>query len=96
MLNCEIVGMRDRLDLCSSVPSYDTFNFGFGNEPFVENGCEWTNCFATKDRTALPVDEFDAIIIHIRYMVTILITQFAYQNLSKKFSVLGPPSKFTS
>lgn len=46
--------------------SYDTFNFGFGNEPFVENGCEWTNCFATKDRTALPVDEFDAIIIHIR------------------------------
>ena len=72
VLNCEIVGMRDRLDLGSSVPSYDTFNFGFGNEPFVENGCEWTNCFATKDRTALPVDEFDAIIIHIRYMVTIL------------------------
>ena len=75
--------MRDRLNLCSSVSSYDTFNFGFGNEPFVENGCEWTNCFATKDRTALPVDEFDAIVIHIRYMVTILgLLKKVYQKIS--------------
>ena len=27
---------------------YDTFDFGFGNEPFHENGCQYTNCFATK------------------------------------------------
>ena len=30
------------------------------------NGCRFTNCFATKDRSTLPLAEFDAVIIHIR------------------------------
>lgn len=45
---------------------YDTYDFGFGQEAFVEKGCAFSNCFATKDRTMLPIDEYDAIIIHIR------------------------------
>ena len=45
---------------------YDTYDFGFGHEPFLENGCKYSNCFSTKDRTMLPLEEYDAIIIHIR------------------------------
>ena len=45
---------------------FDTYDFGFGQEAFQEKGCAFTNCFTTKDRNLLPVEEYDAIIIHIR------------------------------
>ena len=46
---------------------YDTYDFGFGHEAFVENNCPVSNCFATKDRNLLPsIDMYDAIVIHIR------------------------------
>lgn len=46
---------------------YDTYDFGFGHEAFLEKNCAYSNCFATKDRSLLPsVDLYDAIIIHIR------------------------------
>eukprot|EP00093_Oithona_nana_P007513 07513.XXX_139120_130865_1 [CDS] Oithona nana genome sequencing. len=46
---------------------YDTYDFGFGHEAFVEKNCAFSNCFATKDRNLLPsIDMYDAIIIHIR------------------------------
>ena len=45
---------------------FDTYDFGFGHEAFVEKGCAFSNCFTTKDRTLLPIEEYDAIIIHIR------------------------------
>ena len=45
---------------------YDTYDFGYGHEAFVEKQCAYSDCFATKDRHLLPVDQFDAIIIHIR------------------------------
>ena len=45
---------------------FDTYDFGFGQEAFQEKGCAFTNCFTTKDRNLLPLEEFDAIIIHIR------------------------------
>ena len=45
---------------------YDTYDFGYGHEAFVEKQCPYSNCFATKDRSILPLEEFDAIIIHIR------------------------------
>ena len=46
---------------------YDTYDFGYGHEAFVEKRCKFSNCFATKDRNLLPsIDQFDAIIIHIR------------------------------
>ena len=46
---------------------YDTYDFGFGHEAFVEKNCAFSNCFATKDRHLLPsIDMYDAIIIHIR------------------------------
>ena len=46
---------------------YDTYDFGYGHEAFVEKQCGVADCFATKDRNLLPsVDKFDAIIIHIR------------------------------
>jgi hypothetical protein len=33
---------------------YDTYDFGFGHEAFVEKNCAYSNCFATKDRGLLP------------------------------------------
>ena len=46
---------------------YDTYDFGFGHEAFLEKNCAVSNCFATKDRNLLPsLDLYDAIIIHIR------------------------------
>lgn len=46
---------------------YDTYDFGFGHEAFIEKNCPNTNCFATKDRHLLPsLEMYDAIIIHIR------------------------------
>ena len=33
---------------------YDTYDFGFGHEAFVEKNCAFSNCFATKDRHLLP------------------------------------------
>ena len=33
---------------------YDTYDFGFGHEAFVEKNCAFSNCFATKDRNLLP------------------------------------------
>lgn len=36
--------------------------FGFGQEPFVQAGCQVTNCWATDDRSQL--DQSDAVIFH--------------------------------
>jgi hypothetical protein len=36
---------------------YDTFDFGYGHEAFMEKGCSYSGCFATKDRTLLPIDQ---------------------------------------
>ena len=38
---------------------YDTFDFGYGHEAFVEKGCAYSACFATKDRTLLPLDQVE-------------------------------------
>ena len=45
---------------------FDTYDFGFGQEAFQEKSCAFSNCFTTKDRNLLPMEEYDAIIIHIR------------------------------
>ncbi|XP_040582158.1 alpha-(1,3)-fucosyltransferase C isoform X2 [Lepeophtheirus salmonis] len=45
---------------------YDTYDFGYGHDPFVENNCKVSDCYATKDRALMSLDEFDALIIHIR------------------------------
>ena len=46
---------------------YDTYDFGFGHEAFIEKNCPNSACFATKDRHLLPsLEMYDAIIIHIR------------------------------
>lgn len=36
---------------------YDTFDFGYGHEAFVEKGCAYSGCFATKDRSMMSVEE---------------------------------------
>ena len=33
---------------------YDTYDFGFGHEAFIEKNCPNSGCFATKDRHLLP------------------------------------------
>lgn len=38
------------------------FYLGFGSHIF--EGCEFSNCYATDNKSRLPVDEFDAILFH--------------------------------
>jgi hypothetical protein len=39
---------------------YDTFDFGYGHEAFLEKGCAHSGCFATKDRTLLPIEQVNS------------------------------------
>jgi len=36
---------------------YDTYDFGYGHEAFVEKGCAYSGCFATKDRSLMSIDQ---------------------------------------
>lgn len=38
------------------------FYLGLGSQIF--DGCEFTNCYATNNKSHLPVDQFDAILFH--------------------------------
>jgi len=45
----------------------DVYDFGFGREAFAEKCLGVAkDCFATADRSLMGVDEFDAVLIHIR------------------------------
>jgi len=45
------------------------WRFGFGNSPFISNGCPQTNCYVTNDRKMLgSLADFDAILFHARDM----------------------------
>lgn len=41
---------------------YDDYLLGFGDKIF--KNCSVKNCFTTKDKNLIPVEEFDAIIFH--------------------------------
>lgn len=51
-------------------PSYYTPFLGLeGQQRFMENKCEYQNCFVTGDKTYLPnITDFDAIIFNVRHM----------------------------
>ncbi|KAF0311567.1 Alpha-(1,3)-fucosyltransferase C [Amphibalanus amphitrite] len=40
------------------------FQWGSGQKPFIENGCEVNTCFGTNNRKLLKMDQFDAILFH--------------------------------
>ena len=42
------------------------YDLGFGRQPFYDNKCPETRCFATDNRSMLPVEKFDAIFFHQR------------------------------
>ena len=42
------------------------YDLGFGREPFYNNLCEETRCFATDNRSLKAVEEFDAVFFHQR------------------------------
>ena len=42
------------------------YDLGFGREPFYDNLCEETRCYATDNRDLKPVEEFDAVFFHQR------------------------------
>ncbi|KAL7629942.1 UNVERIFIED_CONTAM: hypothetical protein RMT77_019939 [Armadillidium vulgare] len=43
-----------------------SFRFGFGHEPFEAACCKEKRCFMTDDRSIIPIEEFDAILMHFR------------------------------
>ncbi|KAI9554165.1 hypothetical protein GHT06_019437 [Daphnia sinensis] len=43
----------------------DTAPFGFGHEPFVQNSCEVSDCIVFANRSSLPFEKYDAILIHM-------------------------------
>ena len=42
------------------------YDLGFGRQPFYDNLCPETRCFATDNRTLMPEDKFDAVFFHQR------------------------------
>ena len=48
----------------TSFYGHHDFEFGFGNQPFVDAACAVTNCVATADRSL--VGEADAVLFHMR------------------------------
>ncbi|KZR99315.1 putative Alpha--fucosyltransferase C, partial [Daphnia magna] len=43
----------------------DTAPFGFGHQPFVQNACEVSDCVVFANRSSLPFEKYDAILIHL-------------------------------
>ena len=43
----------------------ETAAFGFGHEPFVKNGCRFKDCVIYDNLYSLPLQEYDAIIVHV-------------------------------
>ena len=43
----------------------ETAAFGFGREPFVTNGCEIQDCIIYDNASYLPMEEYDAVIVHM-------------------------------
>ena len=42
------------------------YDIGFGRQPFYDNLCPETRCFATDDRNLKQAEEFDAVFFHQR------------------------------
>lgn len=45
------------------LPQYN-FKLEEGHEPFVKQGCRYTNCVFTKDRNRYPLSQLDAVLWH--------------------------------
>ena len=43
----------------------ETAAFEFGHEPFVQNGCEVQECVVYDIVSSLPLEEYDAVIVHM-------------------------------
>ena len=52
----------------NSAHRIETAAFGFGHEPFVQHGCEISDCILFDNATSpdlLPIEDYDAIILHM-------------------------------
>ena len=54
----------------------ETAVFGFGHEPFVKHGCEISECAIYNSASSLPLEEYDAIIIHMHELWTTQLPKF--------------------
>jgi alpha-1,3-fucosyltransferase len=43
----------------------ETAVFGFGHQPFLDHGCEVSDCTIFDNETSLPIEEYDAIVLHM-------------------------------
>ncbi|XP_046449216.1 alpha-(1,3)-fucosyltransferase C-like [Daphnia pulex] len=43
----------------------DTAPFGLGHEPFIAHGCEVSDCIVFDQPKILPLEEYDAILVHV-------------------------------
>ncbi|EFX73041.1 hypothetical protein DAPPUDRAFT_58354 [Daphnia pulex] len=53
----------------------ETSAFGLGHEPFIRNGCQVSDCVIFDNETALPLKEYDAIVMN---MHVIWLTELPY------------------
>ncbi len=62
----------------------ETAAFGLGHEPFVQNGCEIQECVIFDNVSSLPLEEYDAIIMHMHELWLTTLPNFTrpeYQRL---------------
>lgn len=60
----ELRGLKSIL-IWNSADRIETSAFGTGRKPFIENKCSYNNCVVLTERSTLPLEEYDAIIIHM-------------------------------
>ncbi|XP_032785306.2 alpha-(1,3)-fucosyltransferase C [Daphnia magna] len=57
----------------------DTAPFGFGHQPFVQNACEVSDCVVFANRSSLPFEKYDAILIHLHELSKTYMPNFPRQ-----------------
>ncbi|XP_059351260.1 glycoprotein 3-alpha-L-fucosyltransferase A-like isoform X2 [Daphnia carinata] len=62
----ELVNRRNKTILIWNNPEIlDTSTFGEGHEPFIKNQCQVSDCIVYYNSSSLPLEEYDAILIHM-------------------------------
>lgn len=58
----------------------DTAPFGLGHQPFVQHACEVSDCIVFGNRSSLPLDKYDVILIHMHELSKTYMPHFPRQN----------------
>lgn len=58
----------------------ETASFGIGHRPFIEHGCEFVNCIVFDNPSSLPLEKYDAILVHMHELWQTKMPIFRRQN----------------